>query len=482
MQATAIIPTAVVNCDNRLTEGLTPAAGDFMKVLNQQVTPLKAGPDGKAALSPEALTALLELLQKILGVTVNQLGETAQQTTPEITGAQVGQDAGVMAAENPAKVFESAAVGQANVLDVVNIITDGQKLKGQPAAQGQTVSGDSADLQRPFSMQSGAIPLNMLKVIVGHDARAQLQVLQQKISQVAGRLAAGKDVAGELNGLIKSFGGDQVLLEVKGMLDKLTGSAPGVLTDPTIKTPVDRPFVAAHKSVDMPVMTAAEKPVDKSAETTAEKTVKETSGPLVQLIRNTETDGSRQQGAGRGTAENPVFTVQVPAAEAQARFNYAVPGAENKAPVNSLARWTDDILGKIGEKTRLILGGGQSEMQIQLKPDFLGKVNLQVTVENGSVTARIGVENMQVKELVEANLKQLQQNLDNQGIKVGNLVVDLTANRQFHHFNRPQDHRTGKTIRFKNSGADEGYGGIPTAERVEPAGLRSMDSTVDYIA
>ncbi|TLM98442.1 hypothetical protein FDZ73_23455 [bacterium] len=209
---------------------------------------------------------------------------------------------------------------------------------------------------------------------------------------------------------------------------------------------------------------------------------KELSGQPVHVTRTIETFGSSLHNTGQGTGETGNAAIMATNTEAAVKFADALPADTAKAPVNSLARWTEDILGRIGEKTRIILGSGQSEIQIQLKPDFLGKVNLQVTMENGQMTARIGVENQQVKELVEANLKQLQQNLDNQGFKVSNLVVDLSANRQFHHFNRHHDYGSGQTVRLRNTGYSEGYDSPAVNDGVAAAGWKSMDSTVEYIA
>lgn len=97
----------------------------------------------------------------------------------------------------------------------------------------------------------------------------------------------------------------------------------------------------------------------------------------------------------------------------------------------NVSHYADSIFNQIVEKAHIALGDGQSEMKIQLQPDFLGKVNMQIKVEEGVITAKFAAENLQVKQLIEANLSNLRQNLADQGFNVQQLQVTVGQQKDF---------------------------------------------------
>lgn len=78
---------------------------------------------------------------------------------------------------------------------------------------------------------------------------------------------------------------------------------------------------------------------------------------------------------------------------------------------------------------KLVRQGPVTEMRLQLKPEFLGRVDLKVTMEGGVLSARIMVDNPQVKAAIEANLPQLRQDLAQQGIALQGMTVGLGGGR-----------------------------------------------------
>ena len=89
------------------------------------------------------------------------------------------------------------------------------------------------------------------------------------------------------------------------------------------------------------------------------------------------------------------------------------------------------VFQQIVDNSHMLVGKEHSEIKIQLKPEFLGKVSLEISIEKGVVKAEIVAENQQVKQLIEANLGNLRQTLINQGLKVNQLVVSLGGQSQF---------------------------------------------------
>ena len=98
-----------------------------------------------------------------------------------------------------------------------------------------------------------------------------------------------------------------------------------------------------------------------------------------------------------------------------------------KAPEQpaQIPKMTQMIFGQIAQKAKVIVSPGMTELQIQLKPEFLGKLNLRISSENGVVTAKFNTESLQVKGIIEANLNTLKSALAEQGVKVDQLVVNV---------------------------------------------------------
>jgi flagellar hook-length control protein FliK len=82
-----------------------------------------------------------------------------------------------------------------------------------------------------------------------------------------------------------------------------------------------------------------------------------------------------------------------------------------------------NVASQIVDQARLVDGQKNTEMIIQLKPEHLGELTLKVTVENGAVSASFHSNNSEVRNIIEASLPQLKQDLSNQGLKIENVGV-----------------------------------------------------------
>ena len=84
-----------------------------------------------------------------------------------------------------------------------------------------------------------------------------------------------------------------------------------------------------------------------------------------------------------------------------------------------------DLFQQIVQKARIAVKAGYPEMEIQLKPDSLGKLKLHIALENGLISARFIAESLQVKHIIEASLPQLKQSLGEQGLQLDRLEVSV---------------------------------------------------------
>ncbi len=69
--------------------------------------------------------------------------------------------------------------------------------------------------------------------------------------------------------------------------------------------------------------------------------------------------------------------------------------------------------------------GGREEIRIELKPDFLGPVRMQIATANQAVSVRILAEMPLVRDWIEAGLQQLKSDLEQQGLRVERLEVAI---------------------------------------------------------
>lgn len=125
-----------------------------------------------------------------------------------------------------------------------------------------------------------------------------------------------------------------------------------------------------------------------------------------------------------------------------------ISGQASPSEAATMPRMTQLIFSQIAQKAKLVVAPGTAEMQIQLKPDFLGKLNLNISTDNGMVTAKFTAESHAVKGIIEANLNTLKDALAQQGVKVDQLVVDVgTQNQQSGFENRQSFNGNGNARR-----------------------------------
>jgi flagellar hook-length control protein FliK len=93
--------------------------------------------------------------------------------------------------------------------------------------------------------------------------------------------------------------------------------------------------------------------------------------------------------------------------------------------------------------------GGRAEMVVE--PPSMGRVEVELSVQDGAVTANIRVENRELLGIVQAQSQRLRESLEAQGLQVMGLSVDLRNDE-----NRPRgggDQRRGRSR--LNPGSDQ---------------------------
>jgi len=91
----------------------------------------------------------------------------------------------------------------------------------------------------------------------------------------------------------------------------------------------------------------------------------------------------------------------------------------------------NDIIDQIVKNVNITKTDTESNIKIQLKPDFLGNLEINIKSVDGSLTANILTDNEKVKHQIEANLNILNNQLESKGIKIDSFNVSIDRNMQF---------------------------------------------------
>jgi flagellar hook-length control protein FliK len=178
-----------------------------------------------------------------------------------------------------------------------------------------------------------------------------------------------------------------------------------------------------------------------------------------------------------GTSDNGLLSSQNQ--NAAKAFEATSFSKQTNAGHDSLRNQT---LDQIVRKAVIYMRNGQHEAKIDLKPDFLGHVRMQVITENHQVTVKILTEFGFVKDMVENNIQQLKADLQQQGLNVDKLEVAVSNDTD------ELKHRQQKTGQEKNTqhsatriGPENGE--EENRERTGNFGLRDAGAAaVDYFA
>ena len=85
-----------------------------------------------------------------------------------------------------------------------------------------------------------------------------------------------------------------------------------------------------------------------------------------------------------------------------------------------------DVVRQIVTYTRVNYTANQeTTMEMQLNPEHLGKIYLEITSKDGTVSAHLTAQNEVVKEALESQIADLKQNMNQAGVKVD--AVEVTV-------------------------------------------------------
>ncbi len=170
-----------------------------------------------------------------------------------------------------------------------------------------------------------------------------------------------------------------------------------------------------------------------------------------------------------------------------------IPVPETAAkPVSQLDAF--DMIRQITEFTKVTVKAAQTTMEMQLNPEHLGKLYIEVTTKEGNVSAHILTQNELVKEALEAQLVDLRQSLNQAGVKVDAVEVSVgshefeknleqNAKREEHQGEEQEKaSKAGRLRRISRNELDELTGVMSEEESLVAQMMAEQGNSVDFTA
>lgn len=93
--------------------------------------------------------------------------------------------------------------------------------------------------------------------------------------------------------------------------------------------------------------------------------------------------------------------------------------------VQRLENWTENILSRIRTNIFDLKDGLRSEAKMKLEPESLGSLRISLVTENSNVSAKIVVDNLTTKQIIQSNLPQLKESLSQQGLNLEKCDISM---------------------------------------------------------
>jgi len=153
---------------------------------------------------------------------------------------------------------------------------------------------------------------------------------------------------------------------------------------------------------------------------------------------------------------------------------------------------TVQIMEQIVQQMRVTISAETTSMEMQLNPENLGKVYVNISSEEGVVNAQFHATNEVVKEALEAQVATLRENLNQAGVKVDAIEVTIAS----HEFERnleqnqqnPEEHKevqetsANKRRNISIDSLDELSGVMTEEENLVAQMMKDNGNSVDFTA
>lgn len=181
------------------------------------------------------------------------------------------------------------------------------------------------------------------------------------------------------------------------------------------------------------------------------------------------------------TPAEPVMT------NGQVVYDQVAQAVSNAQGLSSAGNTTAvDIINQIVDEIKATVKADTQSMQMQLNPEHLGKVSVQIVAREGVITAQIHAQSELARQAIESQLGVLKENFQNQGLKVESVEVAVGLNnfnmeqqQQFEEQQKQSSSKTRRTLRMEDLElADD----LSEEETIAAEMMRQSGSQIDFSA
>ena len=328
----------------------------------------------------------------------------------------------------------------------------------------------------------------------------QFQGLMQQIDQLGGQLANELNLQpAQMDELIAQM---DILQTPETLTDEemqiLTDAAGQQTTADTVSTDI-MPELAQTDEVQ---------PMDKQADVfqkepksdevrTQQPQAQDTKQTTEQQTDTGDADADAQTGDQMKSADRSSSDQAKTQTVVQMQDTAGVPTAETVADITPETSYvsidTMDLLEQVAEQIRVNVSEGTSSMEMQLNPENLGKVYVNISSKEGVIHAQLAASNEAVRAALETQVADLRQNLNQAGVKVDAVEVTVASHEfeknleqnqesEKQQGERQQEQSGGRRRNLNLSSLDELSGLMTEEETLAAQMMRDNGNSMDVTA
>ncbi len=337
--------------------------------------------------------------------------------------------------------------------------------------------------------------------------------LEQMIAVLAGTVTDLKDMLmqelqiteDELDGLMQELGLNDLDLLQLGNVKELVLQAVGaqdmtaVLTDENLYSQmksIEGEFVDIMQEVqatldvseeDIPVITEQVEEYQDLQKNNAEKTITieaETEPQVVEQPKVETADKSETSDKGQNPMqENNTFIEQ----RTMTGNTENVQSASEVQTTSYATVETENIMRQIMDHMNIRLTAETTELDMQLQPETLGTLQIKISAKEGIMTAQFTTASETVKGVLESQMIQLQQQLEQQNIKVEAIEVTVQSHAFESALEKGNEHQASEEETKKNRTRRidllslDGTAELESEEQLLAEMMEANGNTVDYL-
>lgn len=269
--------------------------------------------------------------------------------------------------------------------------------------------------------------------------------------------------------------------KIASLLIKLQTVSRDTESADTAKTPVQATNLAKEPQTQAVKPSSTDKPAQQPmqpAQAAANKPAAGTETNSTEAVKPEAKTASSDEPAVQTQRTDAAVSIQPAAKTETSGVQHAAKTPETKTP-----DFVKDNVMRIVDKMSAQAADGKYDFDVELKPDFLGKVNIKLSMQNGEIRMQIKTDDVNVKGMFADQVSSMQAALKDKGITVTNIDVTYQSQMQTGAEQRSFSQSGGKKQSGRMHVSLEQIAGTGAFETMsQMAGYAHIGSSVEYLA